>query len=226
MHVGAFLVGVGTTASLQQPRLPPTFNAFVSKSVRLDASERNMLLSGHPVTKLLDSDPAKEVAVFGAIWIAAPPDEYVRLVQDIERFESGGAFHQTKRISNPPSSADFAMLELPDEDLRDLRDCRVGDCALKLGADALRTLRTQVDWRRPSAKVEANAIFRRLAYEYVTGYVNGGNDELAVYRDQEHPLFVADEFRLMIDRMPTLATSLPDVKRYLLDYPRDTARLR
>ncbi len=220
--VVVILLGTAPRAYLQPARLPPTFDAFVSKSVRLDAGERKTLLSGRPVTKLLDTDPAKEVAVFGAIWIAAPPGAYVRLVQDIEHFESGGAFHKTKRIGKPPTASDFAMLELPDEDLQDLRDCRVGDCEVKLGADALRTFRAEVNWTKPSAKADANAIFRRLALDYVNGYLKGGNAELAVYRDKDRPMFVANEFRSMIDRLFPLVTYLPDLKRYLLDYPRAT----
>jgi hypothetical protein len=40
-----------------------------------------------------------------------------------------------------------------------------------------------------------------------------------VYRDHERPTYVADEFRSMIERLPRLATQLPDLRQYLLDYP-------
>lgn len=211
-----------SSASLRQAALPSALDTYLTNDVRLTASERNMLLSGDPVTRLLDSDPSKEVAVFGAVWINASPSIYVQQVQDIERFERGSAIRVTKRISDPPNADDFAALELPDDDLDDLRDCRVGDCGLKLGTNALQTLRSQVDWNKPSAKSDANAIFRRLALEYVTGYRQGGNAELAVYRDKDRPTFVANEFRSMIERLPPLAAYLPDVKRYLLEYPRAT----
>jgi hypothetical protein len=59
-------------------------------------------------------------------------------------------------------------------------------------------------------------MFRRLALQYVKGYREGGNARLGVHRDHERPTFVADEFRSMIDRLPRLATDLPDLKRYLL----------
>ena len=187
MVLCAVILGAATKAYVQPRGLPSTFEAFITKSVRLDATEYHTLLSGNPVTKLLDSDPTQEVAVFGAIWIAASPAAYVRLVQDIEHFESGGAFHRTKRIGNPASIADFAMLELPEDDVRDLRDCRVGSCDVKLGADALRTLREEVDWGKPSANADVNAIFIRLAVKYVNGYLMGGNAELAIYRDKDRP---------------------------------------
>jgi hypothetical protein len=53
--------------------------------VPLTPVERTSLLAGAAVTKLLDADPTKEVSPFGAVWIDAPADGYVRLVKDIEQ---------------------------------------------------------------------------------------------------------------------------------------------
>lgn len=199
--------------------LPPAFEAYLAGGPRLSPADRSALLAGRPVTRLLDSDPIKEVAVFGAVWIAASPAAYVDQVKAIERLERGGAFRVTKRISDPPIPDDFAALQLAAEDLEDLRTCRVGDCELKLWAGALQLFQSEVDWDKPWAGARANAIFRRLALDYVTRYRQGGDAELAVYRDKNRPTFVANEFRSLIDRLPTLATELPDVKCYLLDYP-------
>ena len=202
--------------------LPATFDAYLTGVVRLSPPERKALMSGDPVTKLLAADAGEEVAVFGAVWIKAAPAAYVERVKDIENFERGGSFRVTKRISVPPRLEDFAAITLTDEDVADLQQCRVGDCEIKLGADALQALRTEVDWKRPTAKADAERVFRRLALEYVTAYREGGNGRLAVYRDAERPTFVANEFRSMIDRLPSLTAYLPDIKRYLLEYPRAT----
>ena len=219
--VAASLVATGA-ATPDGPSLPRPPDAYLTGSVHLSAADRRTLLSGKPVTKLLESDASKEVGVFGAVWIPGAPHEYVALVRDIERFEQGDAFRVTKRISNPPELDDFAALEIPDEDLADLKDCRVGRCEFKLGADALDLLRSQVKWNQPSTKADVTAIVRRLALEYVTGYLDGGNEKLAVYRDKDRPTFVANEFRSMIEDLPPLDQHLPDMKRYLLEYPRVT----
>ena len=100
----------------------------------------------------------------------------------------------TRRLSHPPRLEDFAALRLPDEDLSDLRTCRVGDCELKLGERPLQALRAEVDWNGPSPWVNANAVMRRFMLEYATGYLDGGDDRLAVYRDGSRPRFVAQEF--------------------------------
>ncbi len=191
---------------------------YVTREVHLSPKDHQTLMSGEPVTALLEGDASSEVAVFGAAWIKATPQQYVDRVKQIETFEQGGGFKNTTRISDPPRLEDFDKLTLPDADIADLRRCRVGDCNVKLGAQELKKLQTEIDWRKPTAKADVVALFRRFAYEYVVGYREGGNARLAVYRDADRPTFVANEFRSMIERLPALA-ALPDLQRYLLDYP-------
>jgi hypothetical protein len=215
-------VSVASRADGAQPSLPSALAAFLAEEARGTPSEREALLAGRPLIKLLDADPSKEIAVLGAVWINAPSGLYVEQVKNIEQFEQGRAFRITKRISDPPRADDFAALTISDQDFEDLRDCKVGDCALKLDADGVQTLRAEVDWGRPTAKADATALFRRLALEYVSGYREGGNSRLGVHRDRERPTFVANEFRSMIERLPRLAAALPDLTRYLLEYPNAT----
>ncbi len=162
------------------------------------------------------------MAVFGAIWIAAPIRRYTDAIKDIEKFEVGGGFKVTKRISSPPRLEDFAQLQLPKEDVEDLRSCRVGDCEVKLGEQALERFRSKVDWKAPDAHASANRLMQQLALEHVTRYLEGGNERLAVYRDTERPTFVAREFRSMVDAMPELSTYMPAMRKYLLEYPKSS----
>jgi hypothetical protein len=207
-----------------QSAFPSRLDAYFTNVVKLNSAERTRLLAGSPVAKNLDADPAKEVAVFGAVWIGAPIAKYVAALQDIENFEKGGGFRITKRVSEPARVQDFAQLVLPDEDVRDLRSCRVGDCELKVSAEALGRLRKEVDWTRPDAKAQLERFVRTMAVEYVNGYREGGNARLAVYRDTGNATFVANEFRELMRGMPELAEYVPDMRRYLLDYPKAAAR--
>jgi hypothetical protein len=201
---------------------PPLFEKYLTADVKLTADERSRLLAGAPVTKLLPADSSKEVALFGAIWVNAPIGRYVEAAKDIENFERGGGFVITRRISTPPRLDDFARLRIPDDDLQDLRSCRVGSCELKLGEEGLQRLRQKVDWNSPTARAMVETVMQTLALEYVTGYLEGGNTRLAVYRDSSRPRFTADEFRSMIDQMPELTTYMPELRRYLLEYPKVT----
>lgn len=228
---GTALLGAALLASdplgeaVQAPpvaSLPERFERFLATVVRPTAAERRLLLAGAPITKLLDADPSREVVVFGAVWIAAPRERYVEAVKNIETFERGGAFRITRRISDPPKLEDFAEMMLPEDDVEDLRDCRVGDCEVKMGQRAIEAIRAKVDFDKPTAKQDVEAVLRQQAYEYVTGYREKGNAGLAVYRDDSRPTFVAAELKSMIDRMPALAEFTPDLRRYLLNYPNAT----
>jgi hypothetical protein len=203
---------------------PPRLDAYFTKVVKLAPDERKALASGAPVAKLLDADPSKEVAVFGAVWIAAPIAGYVAAMQDIENFETGGGFRVTRKLSEPARIEDFAPLVLPEDDVTDLRSCRIGDCEIKLGAEALERARKGVDWTRPDAKAQLERIVRELAVDYVNAYREGGNDRLAVYRDGSKPTYIANEFRELVNGMPELSEYLPDMRRYLLEYPKPGGR--
>lgn len=204
------------------PGFPADLEAYFTKYVKLEPSARADLLAGKPVTKMLDSDPSKEVAVFGAVWVNAPIDRYLAAVRDIEHFESGGAFRVTKKLGTPPRLEDFAQLSLSEDDVKDLRSCRVSQCDVKLPATAIDRMRHDVDWTRPDAREQANRLARQIAFEYVTGYLKGGNGELAVYRDADRPTFVAKEFEELVTRLPELNDFVPKVRTYLLDFPKAT----
>lgn len=215
-------LSMAARAAGAQSSPPSALASFLTEETHATVSEREALLAGNPLVKLLDADPAKELAVLGAVWVNALPGLYVEQVKHIEQFERGGAFRITKRISDPPSADDFAALTISDQDFEDLKDCRIGDCALKLDADGVQALRAEVNRGKPTAKADATALFRRLALQYVNGYREGGNANLGVHRDKDRPTFVAGEFRSLIDRLPRLGAELPDLTRFLLEYPNAT----
>ena len=205
-----------------QPSLPGQLESYVTKVVRPTAAQRKAMLAGQPVTKLLPADPSHEVSVFGIVWVNAPAARYVAAVRDIEQFEKGENFRFTKKVSSPPRLEDFAQLALPADDIADLRSCRVGSCELKLSESSLNRVQKEIDWTKPTATADVERLARRLMLDYVNGYLEGGNARLATYRDSDRPTFVGAEFKSMVDRMPSLTTYLPDLKNYLLNYPKAT----
>jgi hypothetical protein len=205
-----------------QPPLPARLDSYIKTHVKLTPEDQKQLLAGQPVTQILDADPGKEVAIFGAVWVNAPIARYVAAVKDIENFEKGANFLVTKRISSPPQLEDFDKLTLPKDDISDLKTCKVGECEVKLGEAALTRIQKETDWSKPTVTADVERSIRKLALEYVTGYLEGGNSRLATYRDSKRPIFVAQEFASMVERMPSLTEYLPDLKRYLLEYPTAT----
>jgi hypothetical protein len=203
-----------------QASFPARLERYMTDTVKLTAVERQRLMRGEAITRLLNADESKEVAILGAVWINAPMNRYVEAVKDIESFERGGGFKITKRISAPPQLDDFKSLRVPDADLQDLRKCRVGDCEVKVAASAIDRFHKEINWNTPNAPAAAQAWIQKLAYDYTTSYLKGGDAELAVYRDNARPTFVAQEFREMTAAMPELTTHMPNMRRYLLEFPK------
>lgn len=92
-------IGVSHNAA---PVFPARLESYLSRTVRL-TSDQNRLAAGAPVTKLLDADEGKEVAVFGAVWINASMRQHVELVNDIENFERGDGFEHPARFALEPA---------------------------------------------------------------------------------------------------------------------------
>jgi hypothetical protein len=89
-----------------------------------------------------------------------------------------------------------------------------------LSEASLNRARTEIDWSKPTARADAERLAKRLMLDYINGYLEGGDSRLATYRDSDRPTFVGAEFASMVNRMPSLTEYLPDLKNYLLHYPR------
>ncbi|BCS35140.1 hypothetical protein TBR22_A43660 [Luteitalea sp. TBR-22] len=190
----------------------------LARQVGLNDTQLSAVRNGEPVIADVRSSSDREIAVAGAVRVAAPAARMMDLMRHVERLERGNGFLATHRFSTPPTVEDMAALRLPDQDVADLRRCRPGRCGVKLGTDALAAV-ARIDWLRPDAAEQANALARRMAVDYVERYRAGGNQALAIYHDAERPTFVAREFEDMVRRSPLLTSTLPEVSAYLLSYP-------
>ena len=73
--------------------LPPVLESYLTSAVRLIADERQRLIAAGPVTKLLDADESKEVAVFGAMMLRSV------VMSRPSRASSGAAASKSRRRS-------------------------------------------------------------------------------------------------------------------------------
>jgi hypothetical protein len=202
--------------------LPPRLDQYLAQVIKLSPADRKKLTDGAAVTKSLEGDPAKEATVFGAIWIDAPMARYVEALNDIEHLETGTGYTVTKRLSARPTIDEFSAMHLPEQDVKDLRKCRVGACDIKLDERAIQRFQSVIDWRTGGARETVDALMQRIALDYVLRYLEGGNEQLPVYRDKSHPVVVADEFRAMIGGMAEFTTLMPEMGAYLLGFPKVT----
>jgi hypothetical protein len=88
-----------------------------------------------------------------------------------------------------------------------------------LPSEAIDAFQRSVNWSSPDAADEVNRLAKKMTIEAVTRYEQGGNAALGTYRDKAHPSVVADTFQSLLSRSKALPVYLPELNRYLLDYP-------
>ena len=185
-----------------------------------DADDLRALERGSAVIRSLDTPVRQELAHVGVVYVDAPPDEFVELFRDIERFERGPGIPQIGRFGSPPRIEDLHALTLPAEDVAELPKCRPGDCEVKLSADAMDRFLREVDWSSAAASRRASEIAREMILELVLAYQAEGNAALGSYVDDDRPLLVADQFRALLASRDPLPAPVPALLAYLGDYPR------
>jgi len=108
-------------------------------------------------------------------------------------------------LRSDATAADLASLAFDRDDVAALKTCREGDCVVQLPAESIAWLRSSVDWSRPDVTETINARARSGVLELLRAYQNGGN--------------IAAEFEAMLLRASVLPDVLPQLRRYLLEYP-------
>lgn len=178
------------------------------------------LEAGQAIVKT-GADEEGEVTVVGAVRIRTTK-EHVRLYFDAYlKHEDGSVVLRMGRFSNPPVLQDVARLELERADIDALRECKPGDCAVKVGAD-LAQLQAAVDFRAPDHAEQVSAFVRQRLLDYVEAYRERGDAALVTYNDKSQPVSLATEWKGLLARSPHFYEYSPALARYLQEYPRST----
>jgi hypothetical protein len=178
--------------------------------------------AGRPVAKVLPWGGPSEVYVFGAVHIAGSPETYLEAARDVGRLSGTPGFQGIGEIREDATVADLSALAFDPDDVKALKTCREGSCDVQLPTSGIQLFRDGVDWSRPEAADQANALARQGVLQLVQAYRRGGNEALGEYRDKQHPARVADQFQTMIGRASALPDVLPELRRFLLEYPNAT----
>ena len=217
----------GTTALVLTPLAATlagvsSIDALLRTHFHFSATQIAEVQRGHAVSASLPGSMDREIVAAGAIRIEAPPEKLLALVRDIETFESGTGFVTTVRISSPPVIEDFARLQLPPGDVADLRRCVPGNCKLKLGRRDFDQL-AAIDWNTGDANAKANQFARRMAFEMLERYHQGGAAAVGEQIDESPARQVAAEFTAMTKATPWVAVAAPDLSAYSTRYPKAAA---
>ena len=188
-------------------------------SLGLTAAEISAVDAGRPIAKVLSWGGPSELYVFGAVHVDGRPETYLGAARDVQRLNGVSGYLGVGEIREHATVADLKALAFEPDDVEALKSCREGDCHVQLPTTSIDAFRNGVDFSRPDAAEQANALGRAMVLQLVRSYQQGGDRTLGEYRSKEHPARVADEFATMVRRASVLPDMIPELRRYLLDYP-------
>lgn len=136
---------------------PPALAAFLRETIGLDATQTAAIERGEVVVKIMPSANERDVAVFGVITVDVPREVYIARARDFRSSLVAPSRTQLGIFSDPPVSADLQAFTVSKEDVADLKNCRPGNCSMKLPVNDMRTIREQMNWASPAVHLQVSA---------------------------------------------------------------------
>jgi hypothetical protein len=216
MRVSVLSAAMAAVATAEHSSQPPESErrpfSFFAPVVELSGDDINRIDAGRVVTRTIDGS-GHELAVLAAGSLRVTPDTFISRVTDIVQLRKGRVVPAIAKFSNPPTIEDLSPLTLGEEDLQELRDCRPGDCGLKLADPEIGRIQAALAHGGDPRSTVQRA-FREILLERVQTYLERGIDALLPYHDKTRPVNVAETFRRLLersaylDRVPRFRASL------------------
>lgn len=195
------MIGLGVAVARGQVADP---FAFLSPTIQVSQADRQRLARGETIVNILPSR-GHDLAVLAVTPTSMSPERLVQWSSDIERLKGAPPVHQVKRLSANPGLDEFESLTLPEEDLRDFRNCRPGDCDVKLTRDEMNRLRAAMRAQGAQWMAAASQTFREIARDRILTYIRDGHAGLAPYADGRGEPSRAAAFADVLANSPFLA---------------------
>lgn len=172
--------------------------------------------NGAPVAKVLETD-ARELAIAGAVRIAAPRERLVARLRDVDHLKRSAVVLDVGRFRRPPTASDLSNAPFEDYSL-DLRDCRPGDCRVRLTAADIESFHHTIDWRSNDWRTRAATVWRDVLARHAATYGELGRKGLPVYVNKADPLNVASELSVLARSFAFVAQYSPEFYAYLKEF--------
>ena len=167
--------------------------AWLTTMGMVDASDRSTVEAGGVAITVLPAR-GRDLAVLGITSTHAAGARVAAWARTPEQLYKGRYVPAIGRFSDPPQLDDLATLALDDEDVNDLRKCRVAACDLKLSAPEILRMRDAITAAGPQWKTAAQDAFRDIVLARAEAYLAAGLGGLAPYHDRKKPVSPAEEY--------------------------------
>ena len=199
---------------------PTEPDRFFHQFVGLNDDQVKEIREGKAVAKILDAPTADQVFVFGSVYINSTPERYLKFASDLDALRKLPSYLALRKFSDPPQLSDLTGFTLDDEDFKQLKNCKPGNCEVQLPSEAMEKFQRSVNWSAPDAHEQANHLAQEMVLQALLSYQQGGNAALGTFRDKNHPAVVAETFASLVNRSKALPVYMPELRDYLFDYPK------
>src|SRR5438067_1125138 len=200
--------------------LQPELRRLLVGDLRFSSADLGDLERGKVIRRVLDPTSSGELAVAGGVRIHGNKASLLAAYRDIVRFKRNANVLEIGRFGNPPQLSGLEGLTITHDDF-DLRECRVGNCDIRLPADCIRRFTNEVDWRRPDAAAHAASLFKQMLLDNVRAYSGGGPGRITEYDDELEPVRPVEDFHAVLKSSPYIEAALPGLAAHLTTYPVD-----
>jgi hypothetical protein len=220
MPTAALLVLIAAAALTGSSQSNTDLQRFFRQNIGLSEEQIAAIRSGEPFAKNLPSRTPAEVFLFGAIYIHAAPESYLRLARDFDRRRKLPSYLALGVLSNPPQLSDLQGFSFDSDDIQALKTCKSGDCLIQMPASSIEELHRSINWSADDVSEQVNHLLQKMALQRLIAYQREGNQSLGVYNDKHDPTEVPRQFAYMLSYTKALPEHLPNFYHYLLAYPR------
>jgi len=158
--------------------------AFMRDVVGFSQAQVASVEAGEVVTKQLPATDKSELVAFGAVRVHGERAAFLRQFGANVGRSRRGAILEIGRLSRPPRVDDLAALTLDADALAAARECKPGDCSIKLSRSAMDRIQGTIDWKAADAPVRATQLVKEMLVDYTTAYMKGGTAAMATYADK------------------------------------------
>ncbi len=212
-------IALALTASLQGFGSVPAPEDFLRAQMQLSPGQIAGVQSGKAFAEILPTSNPSDVFVCGVVYIHAKPAAYLQFMQDMTSRKTVAGYLGAGEFSTPPTVGDLDGLSLDPDDIEDLKNCRPGDCELQLPEESMEAARAAIHWNSPNVAEQVTILAKRGIIRLLKEYQQGGDRALLPYRDKRDPVPPAEQFRSLLNHVELFPQYLPDLNRYLLQYP-------
>ena len=190
------LVFLSASASLGQSSTAE-FQKLLREKAAFDEADLAALQGNQPVVRLSPARDKREVAVSGVVNVRAGAEDFLKSYREGMARKNNAAILEIGSFGKEPALADLQGLTIEPGDIKDLNDCVVADCQVKLSATMIERFRNGIDWQSADHPVAVTNLFKQMLLDYVRDYRARGDGALIRYNDKRNEINLADEHRAL-----------------------------